>query len=416
MCKAQIWKKGILVICSEKSKESFCRFHTKYNENWLNTDLFTICKRCNKGFNKTGKVRCNNCNLKDKKPKKSPCIFIKKDKTQCTNQQKFEKYCGTHKKYAELGITPENRCLDCGNQNDTNNRICSNCQNNRSLRAKEKRKKNKLVKINKVMTTLNSEEYEISPFYLAGFFDGDGSICITQGLSLQIQFSQSVLSILNKIKSIFGGSLYSRDGKNENQRRQHTLRFCGRDCEKLLKYLDIGCIMKWDQIQVAKKFINLNNLQGLEDRKIQLREKMRKLNKAYKKTHNKPYDKINWEYIAGIFDAEGCIYMRQRQKKNGKDFRYLFGYIKICQKNDFQLLNKIRDFIGHGRTNDKVCWKTERIDFAKFDLTKIYPLLIVKKKQAKDCIEFLDCNDNDRKKELYNQIKIDKHNKTISII
>lgn len=405
MCKAKIWKKGIFINCSEKSTD-FCRFHLNYQEEWLNIDKFTICKRCNKGFNKNNKVRCDNCNKEAIKSKTSPCIFTKKDGGQCTNQQKFGQYCGIHKKYVELGVTSENRCLDCGKVNDRTYNICSNCQETRNINAKKKREIIKSVKINRVMEEL--KEFEISPYYLAGFFDGDGSICITQGLSLQIQFTQCVKSVLIKIQEIFGGSLYSREGKNENQRIQHSLRLCGRDCEKILKYLNIGSIMKWEQVQIAKRFINLNNLQDLENKKIELREKMRKLNKSYKITHNKPYDKMNWEYIAGIFDAEGCIHMSKKQKKNGS-YRYCFGYIKICQKNDFQLLNKIREFVGHGRTNDKLCWKTERMDFAKYDLTRIYPLLIVKQKQAKDCLEFLDCNDENRKKELFEAIKIDKH-------
>ena len=350
--------------------------------------------------------------------RKSKCLFIKKDGKQCTNQQKTGNYCGTHIKYVKLGINHDNRCNDCGKVNDrreNNNKkynICRICQNKRNIKAKEKRKINKMNKINKQMTPLKLDDCKISPYYLAGFFDGDGSICITQGLSLQIQFSQCVPNILNKIQEIFvGGTLHKREAKNENCRDEYSLRYCGRKCEEILKYLDIGSIMKWKQIQIAKQFIYMNNLRELENTKIDLREKMRKLNKSYKKTHNKPYNKINWEYIAGIFDAEGCIYMKKHQKKNSSEFRHKFGYIKITQTNDYKLLEKIREYVGHGRTNDKISWKTERIDFAKWDLKKIYPLLIVKRKQAECCLEFFDCEDENRKKELFDIIKNDKHRK-----
>lgn len=412
MCKAKIWRKSKFLTCTNVNKNDtdFCRYHQNYSELWLNENEYTICKRCNKGFEKNNQVRCDECNQKSNKPKNPNCIFTKKDGKQCTNQQKIGQYCGTHKKYADLGVTAENRCKDCGKVNDTENRLCSTCQNKRNVTAIEKRKIKKLVRINKQMDSIKLEDCKISPYFLSGFFDGDGSICITEGLSLQIQFTQCVVSILNKIKDIFGGSLYKSEARNENCRDTYSLRFCGRDCEEILKYLDIGSIMKWEQIQIAKQFINMNKLNGLESKKVELKEKMRKLNKSYKKTHNKPYDKINWEYIAGIFDAEGCIYMRQHQKHQSSEFKHKFGYIKITQTNDYKLLEKIREFVGHGRTDDKTSWKTERIDFAKWDLNKISPLLIVKKKQTDWCLEFFDCKDKDRQKELFELIKADKHN------
>lgn len=340
------------------------------------------------------------------------CKFPKKNgKGLCGLKGYNNGFCGNHykliKKY-NMNVEKLHEyifCRDCRKPIELKG-ICKECKDKRNKRAREKREKKKLSKINKVMDT-NIEEFEISPYYISGFFDGDGSICITQGLSLQIQFSQSVKFILEKFQSIFGGSLYTREGKNENQRNQHTLRMCGRDCEKIIKYLDIGSIMKWEQIQIAKQFFNLNKINGLESQKIELREKMRKLNKSYKKTHNKPYEKVNWEYIAGIFDAEGCIHLGQKNKKKG-GIRYILKYIKITQKNDYKLLEEIRKFIGHGRTGDKLSWKTERLDFIRYDLNKILPLLIVKRKQAIWTLEFIDSVEENIKKELFDKIKIDK--------
>jgi hypothetical protein len=332
------------------------------------------------------------------------CNFIKKDGEQCTNKKKEGDYCGIHKKYAVLGISEKNRCNDCGQlNNDKNYKNCEECRTKRNIKSKEKRAKLKSIKIEKQIEELKIDEYEISPYYLSGFFDGDGSICINEALSLQIQFSQCVLPILNKIKDIFGGSLYSFEPRNDNQRTQHSLRICGRDCEKILKYLDIGCIMKYEQVQVAKKIIYLNNLQNLNDKKIEYREEMRRLNKSYKKTHDKPYTRINIEYISGLFDAEGCIYLRERKNS------HCFDYIKITQANDYQLLEHIKNFIGHGSVVDKIKWTVNRQEFVEYDLTQMLPFLNVKKLQAELCLEFLNCNDNLRKKEIYQAIKDDKH-------
>jgi hypothetical protein len=204
------------------------------------------------------------------------------------------------------------------------------------------------------------------------------------------------VSVLQVIQNIFGGSIYTQ---NNNQ---HSLRLCGRDCEKMLQYLDIGCIMKWSQVQVAKRFVHLNNLHDLDETKTALREEMRALNKSYKTTHNKPYHKINYEYIAGLADAEGCIHLGYKNNKP------VFKYFKITQKNDYQLLDHIQQFVGHGSTADKTSWIVNRVDFAIYDIQQILPFLIVKKRQAELFLQFVEATEPRRKQALFHQIKEDK--------
>lgn len=413
MCKAKIWKKRKLENCTRQSHNNdFCGFHKEYNIDWLDSEKFTICKRCNKGFEKNTNKRCDNCNEKCKKEKREDCQFIKKNGDQCTNQRrKKSKYCGTHIPYVEKGVTSENRCMDCGNPKEPENKnnVCNQCKDKRNGNAKKKRQKLKEIHLNTPIKPIVENEWEVSPFYIGGFFDGDGSICIDKKFTLQISFSQCPSEILFNLQGIFGGCIYVRDmSDNPNQRDQHNLRICGRECEKILAYLDIGSIMKWDQIQVAKRFIKMNNLQNLIEEKTKLRDEMKILNQSYKKTHNKRYDCVNWEYIAGIFDAEGCIHLKKKKKKNG-DFRFCFGYIKITQTNDYHLLDAIRNFVGHGKSHSKEYWKTERIDFAKYDLKKIVPLLVVKQKQAKWCLDFFETEDEIQKEDLYKKIKEDIH-------
>jgi hypothetical protein len=413
-CKAKIWKKKEgFVTCSIVTENTFCRFHNDYLQEWLNEsqDIYTICKRCNKGFEKNGNVRCQSCNDNSNQKKEKACKFIKKNGDQCTNQRKKKcEYCGTHFPYAKKGVTPENRCQDCGNPKERNDLTkCNNCHENRLEKAKDKYKIMKEIKLNTPFKPLVEGEWEISPYYVSGFFDGDGSICIDKNLCLQVSFSQCAPEILLKLQGIFGGIIYKCDMSHKpNQRDQHNLRICGRECEKVLVYLDKGSIMKWDQIQVAKIFIRMNNLQDLTEEKTQLKDQMTALNKSYKKTHDKRYGILNWEYIAGIFDAEGCI--ETYKKKTKKGYSYGMSYIKITQKNDYRLLEEIKSFIGHGRVEGKILWKTERIDFVKWDLQKILPLLIVKRKQSEWLLEFFETEDNTLRMELHEKIKGDKHN------
>lgn len=262
--------------------------------------------------------------------------------------------------------------------------------------------KNKQQQINKALTKI--PKYEISPFYVSAFFDNHGSLCITQRLTVQIQFSQCAKSALLVFQTIFGGTMHTTTCKNEHQTYQYNLRICGNNCEKILKYLKLGVIMKWQQVDTAIQFITLNNIYNLNEKKVTLRDKMRKINKLYKKNHEKPYDRLNWGYIAGMFDAKGYIHLSAIKRKNGQ-MRYEFGYIKISQPNNVLLLDSIRTFIGHGKTKDKLSWKTERIDFAEWDLNQIVKLLIVKKDQVKMCLNFFKCNNLERKKELFDSIK-----------
>lgn len=386
MCQARVWKKGVLQQCHQNDVGNLCRFHKNYNLEWLNFNIYTICKRCSKGFEKNGNTRCNTCNEKAKKPKNNQCKFLTKNENQCTNQsQNNTEFCRLHIPYIENGVNPDNsnRCDDCGKPHDRSVKKCQDCQTKRSIQQSQKRNK-----INEIIVHGNfpilEEPYEISPFYIGGFFDGDGSIYIDQNNCLTIAITQCYLPILSKFKNIFGGHIYydKNNQINSKVRNCHTFKICGKDCFKLLQYLDIGSILKHKQIQAAKKMYFAINLQNFDEIKNECKILIKQYNKEYKVSHDKNYSKINWEYIAGIFDAEGCIHVKRNH----------FSYIKITQKNDFQLLEHIKNFIGHGYTKAKTYWITNRVDFAKWDLEKMLPYLDVKKYQATKCIEYFETN------------------------
>ncbi len=384
-CTALKFKKGILQQCELKAKENnLCKYHKHFQIEWLDRDKFTICKRCCRGFQKNGKKRCDNCNQKSNKPKNQQCKFMTKQKNQCTNQsQENTEFCRLHIPYIENGVNPDgsNRCDDCGKSHNRNVKKCQECQNKRTKNQSEK-----LLILNDEYINQEFPEierpWEISPYYIGGFFDGDGSIFIDPNNCLSICFTQCYLPILVKFHKIFGGNLYiSTEKRNEQSRYCHSLKINGKDCLKILQYLDIGCILKYEQVQIAKKFIFLNKIHNLEEIKKEYRLNIQKLNKKYKKSENLNYLNINWEYISGLFDAEGCIFINKKNK---------FSYIKITQKNNWKLIKSIRDFTGHGQIGDKIIWKVNRIDFAKWDLNKMLPFLDVKKFQAECCLKLFD--------------------------
>lgn len=400
-CIALIWKKGILKQCGYDKKE-LCKFHKEYNLEWLNSEIYTICKRCSKGFQNNGNLRCNKCNENSNKPKNKPCSFMTKNNKQCTNQsQNNTEFCRLHIPYIENRVNPDgsNRCDDCGKPHNRNVNKCQECQNKRSKHQSEKRNILNEIQINQEFPEIE-RPWQISPYYIGGFFDGDGSIYIDKNYCLSICFTQCYLPILEKFHKIFGGNLYiSTTKKNEETRYCHYLKIHGKNCLKILQYLDIGSILKHQQIQLAKKFIFFNKINNLENIKEEYRQQIIKLNRKYKSAEDLNYSKINWEYISGLFDAEGCIYMKNTN----------FSYIKITQKNNWKLIKSIRDFTGHGQIGDKIIWKVNRIDFAKWDLNKMLPFLNVKKFQAENCLKFFETHNKEQRKFLVNAIKEDKH-------
>ena len=247
----------------------------------------------------------------------------------------------------------------------------------------------------------------MNPSYLAGFIDGDGSIYVDQqkrGYSLQIKISQCNLDILKIIHKAYGGKLYEakvmRPGKNG--RLEHALRICGKDTIPILNDIENTVIMKNEQVQLAKQFIQYIGKPNTGEYKKQICEKLKS---EYVQRTNQKYDRLNLAYIAGLFDAEGCVFCSWRPPT-------IFGYyIKITQKSDLHILNLINQFFNENaridRSNAGLTFTgKERIEKI---LTDILPFLIVKKLQAELMILFVNSNTLEDKIELSELIKSDKH-------
>lgn len=71
------------------------------------------------------------------------------------------------------------------------------------------------------------------------------------------------------------------------------------------------------------------------------RQRVKAMNKD-KTSYEKDYTKINNAYIAGLFDAEGNVYISD---DNAPKFNY---YVKITQKSDHVLVQNIQKHLGFG--------------------------------------------------------------------
>ena len=136
--------------------------------------------------------------------------------------------------------------------------------------------------------------------YLAGFFDGDGTVTAASGL-LRLGVSQSAdkPEVLLVFANTFGGTVYAHT--RGVGLRQPSLQWVimGKAARMVASQLAAECLVKSPQLRIAASWP--------VEKKLQLDAK-RHLESV---NRNVQYDvwhrSCSWAYVAGFFDAEGCI-------------------------------------------------------------------------------------------------------------
>jgi hypothetical protein len=258
------------------------------------------------------------------------------------------------------------------------------------------------------------------PSYIAGLIDGDGTIFIRKikdGYQPGFTISQCRTNVLQIIRYHFGGSITSSKNRNDktenlmntntnnihkyNIRNQFNLIIRYNEYELLLNYLQNSFIIKENQYSNLYEFNKIANLPNKINEKDKLHDNCSKLNN--KCSIDEIYLKrLNIEYISGLFDAEGCLFINNN---NLNKF-----YISISQKNHPIILHEIVKFLGYGKVSTKeLKFKIyKKSDCLKFILL-IKNHLIVKYNQANAFEIFLTTNDVNIKKEMYTMCNKEKH-------
>ena len=258
------------------------------------------------------------------------------------------------------------------------------------------------------------------PSYIAGFIDGDGCIFIRKildGYQSGFSITQCRTNILQIIRYHFGGRITTSSNRNNkiinlmdtekddcyhkhNIRNQYNLIIQSNEYQILLEYLQNSFIIKENQYQNLNEFNKLVNLIDKKEEKEELYLKCSSLNKIC--NLNEIYlTRLNIEYISGLFDAEGCIYIDNK--------KYTKFYISITQKNHTQILYDIVKFLGFGTIDCEIKFKIyNKTNCLKFiHLVKNY--LIVKYNQAVSFETFLETNDIKIKEQMYLICNREKH-------
>jgi hypothetical protein len=253
------------------------------------------------------------------------------------------------------------------------------------------------------------------PSYIAGFIDGDGCIFIrkiTDGYQSGFTIAQCRTNILQIIRYHFGGSITSSENRNNkitnimneeyyykyNVRNQFNLLIRNNEYQILLDYLNFSFIIKEKQYQSLYDFNKIANLPNKYEEKENLYLKCSNLNKIC--LVNEIYlNRLNIEYISGLFDAEGCIYIDKNNLKY---------YISIAQKNYPLILHEILKYLSFGKVEKYEFKIYKQSDCLKF-IQLVKEHLIVKYNQAEAFETFLKTNDANIKLQMYAICNKEKH-------
>jgi intein/homing endonuclease len=254
--------------------------------------------------------------------------------------------------------------------------------------------------------------------YLAGFFDGEGSVGVyssgnsngnlngnLNGHSLKVQLTQreSLLSekFLREIVSDFGGSV----GKHKNEL---NWQIGSTNAEYFLKKIIPHLILKKNQAEIAlewhiskPKIARGQNGCILKISNDQI-EKTKKVVQVLRSIKNCEYETlsnfpkyIDSKYIAGFFDGEGCVglyrpkkarkyYVLRSQLVQNETTSSSFVYSEL-QREYGGKINKAQTYTG----NTKMNWMLSNIAASEF-LKDIVDHLVFKKDQAELAIEWAD--------------------------
>ena len=156
------------------------------------------------------------------------------------------------------------------------------------------------------------KDFKLSNSYLAGFFDGDGSVYVGKDLILAISFDQDWFPILQKIQKKYGGMYGPARKKNKNSKPTYPIRITGQSCKKILEDLKDHCIVKKEMILVALKYFDTINKYNSKDEKKALRKQLADMKTNIKNYTNIDLTRLNDNYVAGLFDAEGLVYAKPK--------------------------------------------------------------------------------------------------------
>ena len=171
--------------------------------------------------------------------------------------------------------------------------------------------------------------------YLAGFFDGDG--CVTTGATLRIRLqvsqTESNSAVLLFFRNIFGGSITREHHARGLCRPSLQWYVLGETVQQVAALLSACTLCKRPQLAIASSW----------PQEHKLRAEAAATLKLLKQKAPAEASCPSWQYLAGFFDAEGCIALRPA------------GNLRLEIKQKFlPVLHSIQRFLVHNGIHSAV--------------------------------------------------------------
>lgn len=223
----------------------------------------------------------------------------------------------------------------------------------------------------------------LSPGYIAGFMDGDGTISYYGSQhSVYISIFQCDPRPLIALQAMYGGRIRTTIPHSNHERRQYN--YCLRKhTEPLLKLLANHCILKSKRAQYCYEQLYGKDALEKQERKelMELPEheavvkRIKELQMDFNPVNNDYTSRLTHAYCAGFFDAEGYI------DASGTRKLYNNFMINITQKSNPTILKAISRRYGYGKCKGFRWVEYKQANIADF-FQHTMKYLIVKKEQA----------------------------------
>eukprot|EP00928_Gymnodinium_smaydae_P033349 TRINITY_DN23910_c0_g2_i1.p1 TRINITY_DN23910_c0_g2~~TRINITY_DN23910_c0_g2_i1.p1 ORF type:complete len:456 (-),score=31.34 TRINITY_DN23910_c0_g2_i1:206-1573(-) len=201
---------------------------------------------------------------------------------------------------------------------------------------------------NRVDDTIESQRFE----YFGGFFDGDGCVSTEGGVTCVLSVGQSVnqAEILFLFLRTFGGIIYRL--ANEKGAVQASVRWVIRGSAggRVAHLLAASSRLKREQLRIAADWPRCPVERAVQISKLKL----------LKRTSHVSSCIPSWPYLAGLFDAEGCIRILPVSKAVQLEIGQ--NSVALLEAVDAFLASEVPGYVGNiyknGKTNHKlVIWR-----------------------------------------------------------
>lgn len=242
---------------------------------------------------------------------------------------------------------------------------------------------------------------QLSIDYIAGLIDGDGTIAAHKE-DIRMEITQCDPRPLLMLQRQFGGHIRLVEAKTESRRRQFHYSMRAHQCKPLLTALKDRLYLKRKRATVALESLDMKSTNVcIEDIRAKLSELRNLQSKLDDVDVAAAVSSMSIEYIAGLFDAEGCL-------SSGEKGKYIRSQLSITQRSSEDILDAVQCVVGYGTlTKDRFMLYATK-DILMF-IEEIGPHIVVKRSQLDAYVQMTQTCDIDNKKKWMKKIADAKH-------